>query len=286
MMLCERGMSMGVYRDLLFVAGGGINCKDQMELQDDCATIAIGLGGTGIKCLKNLKRQVYDRVQSDNPDGTIPTYNKIKFLAVDWDRGSVAEDGKINQLDLEKEFFDLRIRKSITFGKFLSEEVLKNPSMYEWLKTSNPSTGERGISYLPSQLHTPEFIRQLGRVLIIKESKKFVEKIQRLILSVIEETKSSNSDVNIHVFTGMGGATGSGVFLDICYLIREEIRRVVPKRKVTIWGYFFLPDVNLSIPRIQDNKIISDFIQVNGFAAMKELDYCMNFEDNGGSWDQ
>lgn len=285
-MLCERGMNMGVYRDLLFVAGGGINCKDQMELQDDCATIAIGLGGTGIKCLKNLKRQVYDRVQPDNPDGTIPTYNKIKFLAVDWDRGSVAEDGKINQLDLEKEFFDLRIRKSITFGKFLSEEVLKNPSMYEWLKIRNLCTGEPGIRYLPSQLHTPEFIRQLGRVLIIEESKKFVEKIQRLILSVIEETKSSNSNVNIHVFTGMGGATGSGIFLDICYLIREAIRRVVPERKVTILGYFFLPDVNLSIPGIQDNKIISDFIQVNGFAAMKELDYCMNFEDNGGSWDQ
>lgn len=285
-MLCERGMSMGVYRDLLFSAGGGINCKDQMEVQDDCATIAIGLGGTGIKCLKNLKRQVYDRVQPDNPDGTIPTYNKIKFLAVDWDRGSMAEDGKINQLDLEKEFFDLRIRKSITFGKFLSEEVLKNPSMYEWLKIRNLCTGESGISYLPSQLHTPEFIRQLGRVLIIKESKKFVEKIQRLILSVIEETKSSNSNVNIHVFTGMGGATGSGIFLDICYLIREAIRRVVPERKVTILGYFFLPDVNLSIPEIQKSKIISDFIQVNGFAAMKELDYCMNFEDNGGSWDQ
>ena len=277
---------MEVYRDLLFSLGGGINCKDQMELQDDCATIAIGLGGTGIKCLKNLKRQVYDRVQPDNPDGSIPTYNKIKFLAVDWDRGSVAKDWKINQLDLEKEFFDLRIQKSITFGRFLSEVVLKNPSMYEWLKTSNPSTGERGISYLPSQLHSPESIRQLGRVLIIEKSKKFVEKIQRLILSVIEETKSSNSSVNIHVITGMGGATGSGVFLDTCYLIREAIRRVVPERKVTIFGYFFLPDVNLSIPEIQKEKIISNSIKMNCFAAMKELDYCMNFEDNGESWDQ
>lgn len=242
-MLSERGMSMEVYRDLLFSAGGGINCKDQMELQDNCATIAIGLGGTGIECLKNLKRQVYDRVQPDNPDGAIPTYNKIKFLAVDWDRWSVHEDGKINQLDPEKEFFDLG------------------------------SLSSRGI-------------RQFGRVLIIEKSEKFVEKVHRLILSAIEGTKSPDSDVNIHVFTGLGGGTGSGIFLDVCYIIKEELRRIAPKGNVNTFGYFVLPDANLSVPGITTDHNISKYIMSNSFAAMKELDYCMNFKNNGGSWNQ
>ena len=48
-------------------------------------------------------------------------------------------------------------------------------------------------------------------------------------------------------------------------------------------GYFFLPDVNLA--NVADAKT-QEYIKSNGFASMQELDYCMNLEVNGGSWDQ
>ena len=66
---------MGVYRDLLLSTGGGVIGTSQKDAQNNSATIAIGLGGTGVACLRNLKRQIYDRVQPDKPDETIPTYN-------------------------------------------------------------------------------------------------------------------------------------------------------------------------------------------------------------------
>lgn len=104
---------MGTYRDLLISTGGGIIGTRQMDEQEKCATIAIGLGGTGVSCLKNLKRQVYSRLQPDDPEAAVPAYKHIKFLAVDTDKNSLYDREKehentmINSLDEETEFFDL-----------------------------------------------------------------------------------------------------------------------------------------------------------------------------------
>ena len=54
---------------------------------------------------------------------------------------------------------------------------------------------------------------------------------------------------------------------------------------VTIFGYFFLPDVNLwPVPRA--NSSVRDYICKNGYASMQELDYCMNLQFNGGGFSQ
>lgn len=272
---------MGVYRDLLLSTGGGVIGTSQKDAQNDCATIAIGLGGTGVACLRNLKRQIYDRVQPDNPDETIPTYNKIKFLAVDTDENSLEADGKINSLNKDTEFYDLSVKD---IGKLLKKApTVFNGPEYEWLKVSKD--GVPGIQILSARAGAGA-VRQVGRLLLMQKSKDFVEKLQSLITSAVEATGDPNSDVNIHIFTGMGGGTGSGIFLDTCYLVRKAIERVAPQGGVSTFGYFFLPDVNLSIPAVGQDPAISKFVRINGFAAMKELDYCMHFQDNGGSWNQ
>ena len=42
----------------------------------------------------------------------------------------------------------------------------------------------------------------------------------------------------------------------------------------------------MSKPYVKTNNELRRQIQRNGFAALKELDYCMNFESNGDCWDQ
>ena len=128
-------------------------------------------------------------------------------------------------------------------------------------------------------------IRQIGRFLMIQKSAAFVEKIQQLIREAKTDLPSG-SDINIHIFTGMGGGTGSGMFLDVCYLVQQALRNEEEWGHALTCGYFFLPDVNLSILQVAVNPPVSEFIKANGFAAMKELDYCMNFEANGGKWNQ
>ena len=55
------------YKQLLLANGGGVISNSQRDDQNECATIAIGLGGTGVSCLRTLKQQVYSRLKADNP---------------------------------------------------------------------------------------------------------------------------------------------------------------------------------------------------------------------------
>ena len=41
-----------IYKNLSIAAGGGIIAHNQQAEQEECANVFIGLGGTGISCLK------------------------------------------------------------------------------------------------------------------------------------------------------------------------------------------------------------------------------------------
>ena len=62
-----------MYKKLLISAGGGIVSAEQQAEQNASATIAIGLGGTGISCLRSLKKEIFDRLRPDDPKATVPS---------------------------------------------------------------------------------------------------------------------------------------------------------------------------------------------------------------------
>ena len=97
-----------MYRSLLYSAGGGIVSPEQQAEQACCANIFIGLGGTGIDCLKQVKKQIYEQIRPDNPNAVIPSYRHIKFLAVDADLLSSGDTNLPSSLDRYTEFLDLR----------------------------------------------------------------------------------------------------------------------------------------------------------------------------------
>ena len=269
-----------MYNRLLLEQYGGIVSKNQMDEQANAATIAIGLGGTGIDCLRVLKRQIYSRMQPDDPTSEIPTYSHTKFLAVDSDRGSLRPDGQNWDLDINSEFFE--ISSGDINGLLAQTKVLSDMPQFRWLK--NNEEDQAGLSILSAEAGAGG-VRQIGRLLIIEKSMEFIHKIEQLVTTA-KEGLPEGSDVSLHIFAGLGGGTGSGTFLDVCYLVQEALAHVGEAGHAQTFGYFFLPDVNLSKPEIMGKPQIASFIKVNGFAAMKELDYCMNFENNNDAWNQ
>lgn len=269
-----------MYNRLLLEQHGGIVSKNQMDEQANGATIAIGLGGTGIDCLRVLKRHIYTRLQPDDPTSEIPAYSHIKFLAVDSDRGSLRPDGQNWDLDINSEFFE--ISSGDINGLLAQTKVLSDMPQFRWLK--NTEEDQAGLSILSAEAGAGG-VRQIGRLLIIEKSVEFLHKLEQLV-SAAKEGLPEGSDVSVHIFTGLGGGTGSGTFLDVCYLVQEALAHVGEAGHAQTFGYFFLPDVNLSKPEIMGKPQIASFIKVNGFAAMKELDYCMNFENNNDAWNQ
>lgn len=123
-------------------------------------------------------------------------------------------------------------------------------------------------------------IRQVGRFMMMDRSEDFASKVEQEINSA--KRGLNNPRVNVHIFAGLSGGTGSGCFLDVCYMVRSIAERI---GGVTIFGYFFLPDVNLSTVPFE-NVDVRSYIPKNGYAAMQELDYCMGLQKNGGSFEQ
>ena len=80
---------MAEYSKLLLSTGGGIiSTQQQAEQVQNTASILIGLGGTGIDCIKTIKAAVRERLKPDDPDAVVAEYSHIQFLGVDTDKKS------------------------------------------------------------------------------------------------------------------------------------------------------------------------------------------------------
>ena len=233
------------------------------------------MGGTGVHCRRTIKTLGYTRLKPDTEGPKRSLYSHIRFVGVDSDCKSNEKTcrghsyGKsMNQMPLDdkEEFF------SISYIP-VPAPMLKTMEGFEWFDgehiqmPNTPSTGARGV-------------RQLVRVMLMNQSEAFIHKIENEINIAIGELESPC--VEIHIISGLGGGTGSGCFLDVCYMIRSIVERI---KEAVIFGYFFMPDVNLDkIPFESIN--VRNNIMNNGYAAMQELDYCMRLPENGGSFDQ
>lgn len=272
---------MAVYSKLLLSTGGGIISAPQQAAQTkNTATVLIGLGGTGIDCIRTIKTQVYSRLQPDDINAVVPAYSHIRFLGVDTaaqSKGDAIRDGQqqnrvSSRLALEAgEFFSIANPNIAQI--FHNPAALERKSEFDWLKYEQiepPNLSDAGAGG----------IRQVGRFMMMDRSEDFLVRVGQ----EIQRAKEGLVDprLNIHIFSGLSGGTGSGCFLDVCYMVRSVMASV---GSGTIFGYFFLPDVNLAkIP--PENKDTRNYIPQNGYAAMQELDYCMDLHRNGGRFSQ
>ncbi len=268
---------MPVYSKLLLSAGGGIiSSRQQAEQVKKTATVLVGLGGTGIDCLRTIKTQVYSRLKPDDPKAVVPRYEHIRFLGIDTAEmvigDSKANDKKDRKRALEDtEFFS--IANSNLKQALSRKEAIKLKRELDWLRHEDikaPDMGKAGAGG----------IRQVGRFMMMDKSSDFMSRIESEINSAKRGLQDANT--NVHIFAGLSGGTGSGSFLDVCYMIKHVASKIPG---VTVFGYFFLPDVNLSkIP--QADGLTRGYIPKNGYAALQELDYCMQLQYNGGGFVQ
>ena len=269
-----------MYENLLLSAGGGIVDRVLQCAQDDFAVLAIGLGGTGIDCLRTLKKRVYERLQPGNPGDAVPRYEHIKFLAVDSDAKGMkkAQRDGFGELDLDTEFLDISYPNSLSTLFATSRDGLAaDPAYREWLQFDDLN------KVMGTATSGAGGVRQVGRYLLVRRASGFVSRVAGLVTQAMADPKGGRRMVYVHVFSGLGGGTGSGAFLDACYLVREALRRAGVPRNM-LMGYLFLPDVNLANTAIPPN--VREYIGHNGYAAMQELDYCMGFGRNGDAWRQ
>lgn len=262
---------MATYGSLLIDAGGGVIDHGKQSERQAGATVILGLGGTGADAVIKLKKEVFKQLQPDDVNAVIPTYHDIRYLIVDSDGSKISSNsGKISDIDEHTEYFSIA-NKSIK-ATFEAKEVLRNRHDLDWLDYEHISI--RDANYGAGG------IRQVGRFLLVDQAEKLYARIKSTMQNSLV---GSSGKLTVHILSGLSGGTGSGIFLDVCYLVRQALTEI-GKPETSVCGYFFLPDVNLSIPAIRADHLIENYVKVNGFAALQELDYCMNFSKNKDSF--
>ena len=267
---------MAIINNLALSMGGGIiSLKQQAKQAENTVSILIGLGGTGVDCIREIKTQVYSRIEPDGgEDATVARYRHIRFLGVDADNANCAQDA--NPEDKKTaETLSLSEDEAFTLaGSRVNLKAVKKArdvyTPYAWVSDKIEQTELYGAG--------AGGVRQVGRFLLMTRAADFMTNLRNMISDA--KVGLENPKVVVHIFSGMGGGTGSGTFLDVCYMVREIIKN---EKEKFMCGYFFLPDVNVA--HVRSNRV-KDYIPLNGYAAMQELDYCMNLEKNHGKFRQ
>ncbi|QCJ44158.1 hypothetical protein FAY30_20860 [Bacillus sp. S3] len=249
------------------LGGGIISEKIRVDTIDN-PMLVIGLGGTGIDALLRLKYQVNRRFklpQDPLSKKKKEKPNNIEFLAFETNEYDRNKNYKGIGLDPNKEFVLL---SNPEIGGLLQNRSTLEPYIKEWLSPelliADGISGASGV-------------RQAGRLLLFTKINQVVQTIERKIEAVLEGT---GKRLYVFILTGLSGGTGSGCFLDIAYITRGIMERKFGPTgvdKVSLLGYLFTPDVNLSKRGLSSHTV--EYIEKNGFAALKELDYWMNCDE-------
>ncbi|MED3551041.1 tubulin-like doman-containing protein [Cytobacillus praedii] len=255
--------------------GGGIVSEKIRVDTIDNPMLVIGLGGTGIDALLRLKYQVNRRFKL--PADPISKKkkekpNNIEYLAFETNEQDRFKKYKGIGLDPVTEFVLL---SNPEIGSLLQNRSTLPSYITDWLSPELLITD--GISGASG-------VRQAGRLLLFTKINQVVQTIEKKIKVLSEGT---NKRMSVFILTGISGGTGSGCFLDISYIIRgimEKEHGSAGVDKVSILGYLFTPDVNLSNKSL--NTHTSEYIKKNGFAALKELDYWMNVDERNERFKQ
>lgn len=257
-----------MYEKLLLVNGGGVCGESQKGVQaPNTVNIIIGLGGTGKFCVRMIKTYAYQRLKL-NPDDDNGIFKHIRFFAVDTDLKNEEQEQDKNILPLARdELLDIK-----------NSNLLAHMSPAPWNDWWYASEKEKaGIG------DGAGGDRRLGRLYLAYSAGQVLEKIKGFYniatngVNVGQGVGQQAANINFHIISGMGGGTGSGTFIDMCYLLKHEYPHA------NIIGYFFLPEVNEDVVGNDDTK---QYIRQNGFAAMQDLDYVMQLKHNQGGFSQ
>ena len=256
---------MRVYDRLLLEYGGGvINPHSRAAANKKDACVAIGIGGIGIAALRSLKKKVFQQLLPDDPDAPIPTYSHIRFIAID---PEPIYPGRGEGILSDDEMFSIMSPGlSGILGSEKGKQVVRKDPRMSWMDIDNMSrlncvNGAGGV-------------RQAGRYLLILKADELKTRIQDACISAMQAVQ--NRSLTVYIFAGISGGTGSGCFIDTCYIVRQVMLENGWTASGKIMGFFFLPDVVISKPEVTINNFLVMYNKRNGYAAMKELDYLMN----------
>ena len=251
----------------------GISLSKQ-QTTPNVGHLVVSLGGSGADMIREVKGLINQNCSSDQ-DKHLPP-ERVAYVAFDTaanekNKVSSKATGQVKLTDDE-----LTILSDGGLGVLLDpanqdRNRATYPWIYKWLDTRIPAlTGQNGAGG----------IRQAGRAMLFLEMEKVIDKLRTTITNLI--TGTDVESLNIYVLSGVSGGTGSGMFLDMAYIVRQIADEVMGAgafnyANMRIMGYLLMPDVNL----LNADIYMRPAILLNAGAALQELDHAMRLPEIG-----
>lgn len=220
-------------------------------------TLFIGLGGTGVASILQLKKLYFESF------GSIPS--EIKLLVIDTDYSTSQREifCRNGSLSLDQEELVLCSARD-AYNVYLTN---KEKDYYSWL----PDECVVGASHLFPGRSTA--IRSNGRFLFYYNFVLIQNKISSIIRSF---SLSSSEELTINVITSLAGGTGSGMLTDLINLIKQSLKDCNCSL-YDIRPWLVLPDVyKAMVPGAATFHVF-----INGWAAIEEIDYLQHISKTG-----
>ena len=234
--------------------------------------LVIGLGGSGFDVLRRAKQKLINCFRTDSTG----KLKGVEFLEIDTDDRDMKRSLSMSQIsNLKKDEF--KIFQNADIGAILRNRNTNSDVLPEeidqWLDPDIP---------VAQIVHGAAGIRQAGRLLLHLNILEIVDIIKKKLDKIREGVSLSKNPVNVVIFTGLGGGTGSGIFIDVAYIVRQCIKEF--SGQAFINGVLLMPDILAGGPNI--DTITKENIKRNGFAALKELDHLMNLSETSDTFSQ
>lgn len=217
--------------------------------------ILVGLGGTGGKILRAFKMRMFEEFPTQEERAKQP----VSILYVDSTEEMMPQDGRARP--------DFRVMgqdASFTRNEFLNikavdvEYILDHISNYPSVKgiVSNVSAVKSAIGSLGLAAGQK---RRAGRLLFAANAVGYVNSLKDAYARC-EKISGDAGKVNIYIFAGLSGGTGSGAVVDAII----QSRKTFPGAKIS--AFVMIPEMNLPKSDMDQGRYYQ-----NGYAAMNEL---------------
>jgi serine/threonine protein kinase len=218
--------------------------------------LVIGLGQTGKRVVEQFKRLVRDRLV--HPD-RVPN---VRCLYIDTDPEAVPTVATEDPAAIAPR--EAVLARLYRFGHYLQRESL--PPVDFWMPPGTLYTLARNPDSACG-------VRAFGRLALFDNFRVIAQRVRQEIETFLSDANLTEADKNTrlglrsnrpraYVVAGLAGGTGSGMFLDLAFLLRHELRQVGYLRPEVI-GLFFVPPADRSAAR---SPVLG-----NSFAALAEL---------------
>ncbi|MBE5809855.1 MAG: hypothetical protein E7318_02850 [Clostridiales bacterium] len=230
--------------------------------------LVIGLGGTGAGIVNTIKTTFAQRyvLPKDKNGQNIPIPEHTAYLVVDTDSNA---KGSLDN----NEFVNITVPGLADILHPASRDFNLSRAENEWVNANlNAAASGMGAGTY----------RQSARFMLNRQYNAVSTAIKGALtkISTVQHGAAERlGRIEIVICTGICGGTGSGTFMDIPQIVRHIMATepALSGRDYKITGYIVMPDVSL-IP-LAGNPL-ADALRMNGYAALKELDFWMQVGDH------